>query len=63
MRSKGMEKLLRLLLVLLGIGIGLAAAQLGLEGYMQEKSSARETYIPEFYEGKAGTPSVDETKP
>ena len=31
MRSKGTEKLLRLLLVLLGIGIGLAAAQLGLE--------------------------------
>ena len=39
------------------------AAQLGLEGYMQEKSSARETYIPEFYEGKAGTPSADETEP
>ena len=30
MRSKGMEKLLKLLLVLLGIGVGLAAAQLGL---------------------------------
>ena len=29
MRSKGMEKLLRVLLVLLGIGVGLAAAQLG----------------------------------
>lgn len=26
------------------------AAQLGLEGFMQEKSSARDTYIPEFYE-------------
>ncbi len=31
MRSKAMEKLLKLLLVLLGIGIGLAAAQLGLQ--------------------------------
>ena len=30
MRSKAMEKLLRFLLVLLGIGVGLAAAQLGL---------------------------------
>ena len=30
MRSKAMEKLLRFLLVLLGIGVGLAAAQLSL---------------------------------
>lgn len=28
------------------------AAELGLEGFMQEKSSARETYIPDFYEGE-----------
>ena len=40
MRSKGMEKLLRLLLVLLGIGIGLAAAQLGLELYRLSNRSA-----------------------
>ena len=33
MRTKGTEKLLRFLLVLLGIGVGLAAAQLGLELY------------------------------
>ena len=33
MKSKGLERLLRLLLVLLGIGIGLAIAQLGLQWY------------------------------
>ena len=33
MKSKGVERLLRILLVLLGIGIGLAAAQLGLQWY------------------------------
>ena len=27
------------------------ADELGLDGFMQEQSSARETYIPEFYEG------------
>ena len=31
MKSKGLERLLRLLLILLGIGLGLAAFQLGLE--------------------------------
>ena len=46
MRSKGMEKLLRLLLVLLGIGIGLAAAQLGLELY---RLSHQNTDIPAYY--------------
>ena len=40
MRSKGMEKLLKLLLVLLGIGIGLAAAQLGLALYRLSHQSA-----------------------
>ena len=33
MKSKGLERLLRLLLILLGIGLGLAAFQLGLELY------------------------------
>ena len=33
MKSKGLERLLRLLLVLLGIGIGLALCQLGLQWY------------------------------
>ncbi len=33
MKSKGLERLLRLLLVLLGIGIGLAVCQLGLQWY------------------------------
>ena len=33
MKSKGLERLLRLLLVLLGVGIGLAVFQLGLELY------------------------------
>ena len=40
MRSKGMEKLLRFLLVLLGIGIGLAAAQLGLALYRLSHQNA-----------------------
>ncbi len=43
MRSKAMEKLLRLLLVLLGTGIGLAAAQLGLALY---RLSHQNTDIP-----------------
>ena len=33
MKSKGLERLLRLLLILLGVGIGLAVFQLGLELY------------------------------
>ena len=40
MRSKAMEKLLKLLLVLLGVGIGLAAAQLGLALYRLSPQSA-----------------------
>ena len=40
MRSKAMEKLLRLLLVLLGAGIGLAAAQLGLALYRLSHQNA-----------------------
>ena len=40
MRSKAMEKLLKLLLVLLGIGIGLAAAQLGLALYRLSHQTA-----------------------
>ena len=40
MRSKAMEKLLKLLLVLLGVGIGLAAAQLGLALYRLSHQSA-----------------------
>ena len=40
MRSKAMEKLLRFLLVLLGIGIGLAAAQLGLALYRLSHQNA-----------------------
>ena len=40
MRSKAMEKLLRLLLVLLGVGIGLAAAQLGLALYRLSHQNA-----------------------
>ena len=43
MRSKAMEKLLRLLLVLLGAGIGLAVAQLGLALY---RLSYQNTDIP-----------------
>ena len=40
MRSKAMEKLLKLLLVLLGVGIGLAAAQLGLALYRLSHQTA-----------------------
>ena len=40
MRSKAMEKLLKLLLVLLGIGIGMAAAQLGLALYRLSHQTA-----------------------
>jgi len=40
MRSKAMEKLLRFLLVLLGIGIGLATAQLGLALYRLSNQNA-----------------------
>ena len=43
MRSKAMEKLLRVLLVLLGVGVGLAAAQLGLALF---RLSHQNTNIP-----------------
>ena len=46
MRSKGMEKLLRFLLVLMGIGIGLAAAQFGLQLY---RLSNQNVNIPAYY--------------
>ena len=40
MKSKGLERLLRLLLVLLGIGIGLALCQLGLQWYRLASADA-----------------------
>ena len=40
MRSKAMEKWLRVLLILLGVGIGLALAQLGLAVYRQSHQTA-----------------------
>ena len=43
MKSKGLEQILRLLLVLLGVGIGLAATQVGLQGY---ELSNRNVNIP-----------------
>ena len=46
MRSKGVEKLLRFLLVLLGVGLGLAVTQLGLELY---RTSNPNTVIPAHY--------------
>ena len=47
MKSKGLERLLRLLLVLLGIGIGLALCQLGLEWYrLASGDAAIPAWIP-----------------
>ncbi|SMC94569.1 Uncharacterized conserved protein YacL, contains PIN and TRAM domains [Aristaeella lactis] len=47
MRSKAMEKLLRFLLVLLGIGVGLAAAQLGLALYrLSHQNADIPTWVP-----------------
>ena len=46
MKSRGMEKLLRLLLILLGVGIGLAAAQFGMELY---RLSDHTGDIPAYY--------------
>ena len=47
MRSKAMEKLLRLLLVLLGIGVGLAAAQLGLALFrLSHQNADIPTWVP-----------------
>ena len=46
MRSKGMEKLLRFLLVLMGIGVGLAAAQFGLQLY---RLSNQNVSLPAYY--------------
>ena len=46
MRSKGMEKLLRFLLVLMGIGVGLAAAQFGLQLYRLSHQNAS---FPAYY--------------
>ena len=46
MKSKGLERLLRLLLVLLGIGIGLAVAQLGLQWYRLANESAMPAWMP-----------------
>lgn len=47
MRSKAMEKLLKFLLILLGIGIGLAVAQLGLAIYRQSHQTADiPTWVP-----------------
>ena len=43
MKSKGLERLLRLLLVLLGIGIGLALFQVGLQWY---QLATRDAGIP-----------------
>ena len=47
MKSKGLERLLRLLLVLLGIGIGLAVCQLGLQWYkLASKDGTMPAWIP-----------------
>ena len=46
MRSKGVEKLLRLLLVLLGVGLGLAVTQLALELF---RTANPNTVIPAHY--------------
>ena len=46
MKSKGLERLLRLLLVLLGIGIGLALCQLGLQWYRLASDTAMPAWIP-----------------
>lgn len=46
MKSKGVERLLRLLLVLLGIGIGLAVCQLGLQWYRLANDSVMPAWVP-----------------
>ena len=47
MKSKGLERLLRLLLVLLGIGIGLALFQVGIEWYnLAYKDAGIPAWIP-----------------
>ncbi len=47
MRSKAMEKLLKFLLILLGVGIGLALAQLGLAVYRQShQTTDMPTWVP-----------------
>ena len=47
MRSKAMEKLLRFLLVLLGIGVGLAAAQLSLALFrLSHQNADIPTWVP-----------------
>ena len=47
MKSKGLERLLRLLLVLLGIGIGLAVFQVGLQWYrLANGSGAVPAWLP-----------------
>ena len=47
MKSKGLERLLRLLLVLLGIGIGLALCQLGLQWYnLANRDASIPAWIP-----------------
>lgn len=52
MKSKGLERLLRLLLVLLGIGIGLALCQLGLQWY---RLAAGNAAIPAWIPGAGYT--------
>lgn len=46
MKSKGLERLLRLLLVLLGIGIGLAIFQVGLQWYQLANASTIPAWVP-----------------
>ena len=46
MKSRGIERLLRFLLILLGIGIGLAATQLGLDLY---RMSNPDTVVSPYY--------------
>ena len=46
MKSKGLERLLRLLLVLLGIGIGLAVAQLTLQWYRLANGNSIPAWVP-----------------
>ena len=46
MKSKGLERLLRILLVLLGIGIGLAVFQVGLQWYQLANRESVPAWIP-----------------
>ena len=53
MRSRGLERLLRFLLILLGIGVGLAATQLGLQWFQLANPNVRiPAWVP--FAGYAG---------